>query len=72
MTWDEKDRALLAASALIGYCRFVSSLRVSCRDEREMVMLDRWMKRLIEYADRAATSIDAALGDTTDSNGGKP
>lgn len=64
MTANDKDRAILSASSLVGFCHSALSLQVVCNDEDEKERLDRWITGLIKYAQRTEALIDKALEPT--------
>lgn len=70
MAWDKKDRALLAASSLVGYCLSAASLRGQMESEEQAKTMNDWVKRLLEYAEKAAVAINAAHCDESTDEGG--
>ena len=68
MTWDAKDKALLAASRLVGFCQSVKSPEVidlhGARADSVNVT-GVWVDGLRRYTAECAEAIDKALNDST-------
>ncbi len=65
MVFDKKDRALIAASSLVGYCMSVGDLLKFTTSTDDFEAIKRWGLGLLESAKYAGMAIDAAMDDTT-------
>jgi hypothetical protein len=60
MSWDAKDKALLQASALVGFCESAYSLSINVASEEDSIVLKKWLAALSEYSRKTAALIDKA------------
>lgn len=71
MTWDEKDKALLSASRLVGFCQSIRSpaiIDVHGTRSDTVCVTEAWVDGLRRYTSECAEAIDRALNE---SNGGQ-
>lgn len=61
MAFDKKDKAIIAASSLIGYCMSVANLLKFTKSDEDFEAIKRWGDGLLNAAQLAGTAIDAAL-----------
>jgi hypothetical protein len=65
MSFDKKDKALVAASGLAGYCQsYPTQFRVMSDPDR--AMLERWYEGLNKRTDTLLEALDAVYNDSTD------
>lgn len=60
MTWDKKDRALIKASSLSGYCRSAPDMLTAELSDRKS-----WVDGLLEYAQATEIAIDDVFNEET-------
>lgn len=58
MTYDKKDKAIVKASALVGYCQSAPDLLRAGTPE-----LEQWIIRLQQYAEGAGQAISAVYSE---------
>lgn len=64
MSFNKKDRAIIAASALVGYCHSVPT-RFSAISDEDQAVLQRWIDGLAVRTRAAATAIDEVFTEPT-------
>lgn len=61
MAFDKKDKAILAASSLVGYCMSVTDLLQLARSDEDFEAIKRWGNGLFKAAGLVGEAIEAAL-----------
>jgi hypothetical protein len=72
MTWDKKDRALIAASSLVGYCMSVGSLPFNSFSEDDHKAVKHWAEGLLNAAKVLGAALDAVHEEINESNVDQP
>lgn len=65
MSFNKKDKAIIAASSLVGYCEsFPIQFEYMSKDDAQM--LQRWLNGFKERVRVASYAIDLAINETSD------
>src|ERR1700694_5242397 len=61
MPFDTRDRAIIAASSLVGYCESIRGMHLTFEDQFERDAFVRWGEGLKDKTERAAAALDAVF-----------
>jgi len=64
MSLDKKDKAIMQASLLIGYCESYPT-RFQALSDSDRDQLERWFSGLIDKTKKASSAIDEVLSETS-------
>lgn len=69
MGFTRKDRTLIAASSLVGYCMSVTNLPFNSFSEEEHRIMKGWADGLLNAAMALGKAVDAAIDETEPGDG---